>query len=285
MFYLYRRRKLGNGTCRAIQQYLKTNHNVGSVILRNDQPTPVFTEDDVLLRWGCTSNVHGPGKILNLGSHIHNTSDKCEFREHLQLTHPNIVPITWFDYDDLNITYPCILRHKFHAQGKHLWFCTDPDQLQDAIFAHAELYHTDDFYISEYIPKVAEYRVCFIQNKVAWIAQKIPANPNAVAWNVAQGGKFINVRWKDWPINVIDAALLAHKEGKLFLSGVDVMVDMDNKPYVLEINSAPSHTSPYRQASVAACLAWCVKNNTWYNLPLNTNYNKYLRHLHPGLLK
>lgn len=283
MFYIFRRKGLGAGTCRAIYQELWEKLGILCTILRSDKPQPEFTEDDVVLRWGCTAPLSNNLLILNKSAAIHKVNNKTTFRQHLQEKHPKIVPKTWYDSEDNSITYPCILRHKIHAQGKHLWFCTDQEQLGDADEAHANKYHTDDFYISEYIPKVKEYRVCFIQGRVAWVAEKIPKEPDAIAWNVAQGSKFINVRWKDWPLPVLETALIAHNESGLYLSGVDVMVDKDNTPYVLEVNSAPSHTSPYRQLSTTKCIGWSIKNNIYTALPLNTEYNKYMKYIHPGL--
>ena len=62
-----------------------------------------------------------------------------------------------------------------------------------------------NYYISKYIPKTAEYRVCFIQGISCMDCKKDSQNPEAIdLWNVAQGGKFENVRWNDWPINVIE---------------------------------------------------------------------------------
>jgi len=283
MFYLFRRRKLGNGTCRAIQQYLKTNHNVDSIILRNDQPAPVFTEDDVLLRWGCTTQVLGKYQTLNKANAINLTNNKSYFRNLLQAKYSTIVPKTWFHLEEKNISYPCIVRKYKHAQGKDLWLCNNQEELKTVIYSNINQYLNEDYYISEYIPKVKEYRVCFIQGRVAWVAEKIPKEPDAIAWNVAQGSKFINVRWKNWPLHVLETALIAHKESGLYLSGVDIMVDVENKPYILEVNSAPSHTSPYRQLSTAKCIGWSIKNNIFTALPLNTEYNKYMKYIHPGL--
>ncbi len=115
-------------------------------------------------------------------------------------------------------------------------------------------------YVSRLISKVAEYRVAVVQNRVAWVAQKTPGNPDDVAWNVAAGGRFDNVRWGEWPPFVIDAALAAAKVSGTDFCGVDVMVDADGTPYVLEVNSAPSLTSPYRQQSFAKCFDYIVRN-------------------------
>ena len=47
-------------------------------------------------------------------------------------------------------------------------------------------------------------------------------------------------------------------------AGVDVMLDAEGNPYVLELNSAPSQTSPYRQLCSAKVFKWMHDNGTGY---------------------
>jgi glutathione synthase/RimK-type ligase-like ATP-grasp enzyme len=141
----------------------------------------------------------------------------------------------------------------------------------------------DRYYINEYIPKVAEYRVFCAQGRAVWVAQKTPGNPDDVAWNVAKGGRFDNVRWGDWPISVVDVAIKAHNISRLDFGGVDVMVDGDGKCYVLEINSAPSQTSPYRQSCVAKVFDWMVKDDRRKTIPVPDVPGRYLKYIHPAI--
>ena len=279
MFYILRRLGLGLGSTKAIKEL--SQHEI--TIVRNDN-LPEFQEYDTVLRWGCTTTLPKASpeiSILNYQNSITLVNNKKRFREYLQEKCPNIIPKTWFSYLSGNITYPCILRPQSHCQGKELYFCTDYEHLVQ-ILDHLE-YLNQRYYISEYIPKVAEYRVCFIQGLVAWVANKIPNNPNAIAWNVAQGGKFENLRWKDWPIDVIETAHRAYKVSGLYLGGVDIMVDEDGRSYVLEINSAPSHTSPYRKKCTTKCIDYGITNNNFTHLIPDENFKKYGKWLHPAL--
>lgn len=274
MFYILRRRGLGLGSTKAIKEL--SQHNI--TIIRNDA-LPTFKEDDVILRWGCTSLVPAPPLTitLNKSAAISIVNNKAFFRNVLQENVPEIVPKTWFNYLSESITYPCVLRPITHAQGKHLYFCKDYTDLTNAVTK------VTNHYISEYIPKVAEYRVCFIQGLVAWVAHKIPKDPQAIAWNVAQGSKFENVSWKKWPINVIETAYKAYLISGLYLGGVDVMVDKDGRSYVLEINSAPSHTSPYRKQCTTKCIDYGITNKNFNHLLPDENFKKYSKWLHPAL--
>ncbi len=277
MFYILRRRGLGLGSTKAIKEL--SQHDI--TIVRNDK-LPTFKEDDVILRWGCTSLVPAPPLTitLNKSAAISIVNNKAFFRNVLQENVPEIVPKTWFNYLSDSITYPCVLRPATHAQGKHLILCKDFNDLR--IFTQYNTKYTN-YYISEYIPKVAEYRVCFIQGLVAWVANKIPKDPQAIAWNVAQGSKFENMHWKAWPITVIEAAYKAYKLSGLYLGGVDVMIDKNGRSYILEINSAPSHTSPYRKQCTTKCIDYGITNTNFAHLSPDENFKKYSKWLHPAL--
>ena len=277
MFYILRRRGLGLGSTKAIKEL--SQHNI--TIIRNDK-LPIYSLNDTILRWGCTTPIPDlhPLNILNKNASISLVNNKSLFRNILQKHLPEIIPKTWFNYFNLEITYPCILRPSTHAQGKYLYYCTSKDQLRVLIDTPPIV---NNYYISEYIPKVAEYRVCFIQGLVAWVANKIPKDPQAIAWNVAQGGKFENVAWKKWPIDVIETAYKAYRLSGLYLGGVDVMVDKDGRSYVLEINSAPSHTSPYRKQCTTKCIDYGITNNNFTHLIPDENFKKYGKWLHPAL--
>jgi len=279
MFYILRRHGLGNGSTKAIQQY--SQHPI--TILRSDN-LPVLNNKDTVLRWGCTTSipchVDDTPKVLNNTKSIHYSNNKKEFRLILQIKHPEITPKTWLVSEDEKITFPCIIRPQNHAQGKHLYLCSSYTELLNTCNKFTFL---DTGYISKYIPKVAEYRVCFIQGLVAWVAQKTPKDPQDIAWNVAQGSRFNNLRWKQWPISVIEAAYKAYILSGLYLGGVDVMVDKDGRSFVLEINSAPSHTSPYRQQCTTKCIDYGITNNNFKHLQPNEEFKKYGKWLHPAL--
>ena len=168
-----------------------------------------------------------------------------------------------------------IARPATHSRGRNLFVSSLTDCQQ---------WIRNNFgigYCSVKIDKVAEYRVFVCQNRVVWIAQKTPANPNDVAWNVARGGRFDNVRWGEWPIEVIKAAMKAAKVSGTDFCGVDVMVDRHGKPYVLEVNSAPSQTSPYRQSCVAKAFDYIINNG---KQPLSdVSGDRYQDYIHPAV--
>lgn len=289
MKYLLRRKGLGNTSCREI-----SNYSNGLIkVVRNDAPFP----DDCteIIRWGCTSNVPNGVTVINKAHNIHLVADKKHFR--MLTAEACLAPMSWateeayadwaFRYwesmgpgdDDLlgnhEKTHQLIVRRDTHHQGKFLHKCESWRDLEVACAAY------DRYYISEYIPKVAEYRVFVVSGRVVWVAKKTPADANAVAWNVAQGGRFDNVRWGDWPIEMIKTSLAAFELSGLDFGGVDVMVDEDGRSYVLEINSAPSQTSPYRQSCTAAAFSY----ETWILPAVAGDAATWKDFIHPALVK
>lgn len=263
---ILRRRKLGRTSCREIAR------EAGMKVVRNwcsrdwrgcgDLMDPLL-----VFRWGCTSSLVGLGhgiRTVNTAKSIHWCSDKRQGRLDMQAAGVP-VPVTHSLEDahqEINNATFDYLRDRWvarpvsHSQGRHL-FCGSASECVEWL----ESNHGDG-YIAELIDKVAEFRVFVCQNRAVWVAQKTPGNPDDVAWNVARGGRFDNVRWSDWNTKVLDAALKAAKISGTDFCGVDVMVDAEGRPYVLEVNSAPSQTSPYRQGCVAKAFSHIVQNGT-----------------------
>jgi glutathione synthase/RimK-type ligase-like ATP-grasp enzyme len=279
MITILRRRKLGRTSCREISNLMQSTTHV----VRNDrfdskiQRFKYNPDTTMLIRWGCTSQVPC-NNVLNTVEAIQQVNDKIVFRNLLRDT--NLIPQTWFPQtDDANdIRYPVILRDRHHAQGRRLFVANNVSDLKNIIVRH----NMSDCYATKLVNKVSEYRVFVGSGRAIWVAQKTPGNPEDIAWNVAQGGRFDNVRFNDWPLKVVKTAIEAFNYTKLDFGGVDVIVDSDNNAYVLEINSAPSQTSPYRQECVAKYFDYVVQNGK-KRLPLIEEKGGYLKFIHPAI--
>ena len=103
-----------------------------------------------------------------------------------------------------------------------------------------------------------------------------------MAWNVARGGRFDNVDWGDWPLKAVKTSIEAFNLSSLDFGGVDVMVDGDGGCYVLEINSAPSLTSPYRQEKMALAIDYMLEHGK-ERIPLTTERGGYRKFIHPAV--
>lgn len=282
MNIILRRRKLGRGSARGICEASTTGlvavrHWRSRDWLGREGPSYVF-------RWGCTASLpelETNPVIINSARSIHWCSDKRVSRLAMQEAGVS-VPTTYTTEELTNVggglTY--VLRPSRHAQGRNL-FSGTAAECRTHIASNPQY---RGGYASLLINKVAEYRVFVCQNRVVWVAKKTPGNPDQVAWNVAQGGRFDNVRWGDWPKNVIIESLKAAKVSGCDFCGVDVMVDADGKAFVLEVNSAPSQTSPYRQSCVAKVFDYIVNNgkDAFDDVP-DSPRRTWKSYIHPAL--
>lgn len=267
MNYLLRRRGLGRTSCRTIGEMSQT----GIQVIRNDKRLP---EGDYVFRWGCTSNVEAKN-IVNQARAIHLASDKTAYRRLLQPK--ELCPTTWFSPNEMGIQYPVVVRPQHHHQGRNLFVCKDRAEL-DRAWARCG----PGGYISEFIDKVAEYRVFVVCGRVVCVASKTPADPKAVAWNVFQGGKFDNVKWGEWPLKAVRIAVEGFALSGLDFGGIDIMVDGAGDAYILEVNSAPSLTSPYRQSCMAKAFDYVVQKGKAH-IPLIEEKGGYRKFIHPAV--
>lgn len=276
MNILLRRKKLGLGSCNGIVAVMEQ----AASVVRHDKGVPEPNgANEYCFRWGCTANVSKGYKVINKAEGIHLVCDKTRFRKILD-EHSLCTPSFYTKQaikDAQGIEEGVIVRPRKHAQGRNLFHCKTPEQLNNAIAKCG-----DGWYANKFVTKVSEYRVFVAQGRAVWVAQKTPANPDEIAWNVANGGRFDNVRWSDWPLKAVKTAIEAHSLSGLDFSGVDIMVDDESSVWVLEINSAPSQTSPYRQSCVAKVFDYIVQGE----VPEAINKEKrgaWKKFIHPAL--
>ena len=133
---------------------------------------------------------------------------------------PSVIPTTWISPRVSLTTFnkPLVLRPTRHAQGRNLFVVNSLDELLNVVHQRPRAF-SSGWYASELIDKIAEYRVYVVSGRVATVAQKTPDNPDAVAWNVAQGGRFDVVRWSQWPMKAVEVALEAFKHSGLDFGG------------------------------------------------------------------
>lgn len=274
---IFRRRKLGRTSCREVAKLSKNNIEV----IRNDLKV-VPQNTDLVIRWGCTDNINGVKKVLNKVEAIHFVNNKIGFRKALSNT--NLIPKTFFsikEWMENKEQYSIVIfRPSRHAQGRNILkvHYSEIEKINDFINKFPE------YYISQYIEKEAEYRVFCMQGRVLCVANKIPGNKEDIAWNVAQGGKFENVKWNDWNLRAVRIALEAFNMTELDFGGVDIIVDKDNNCYVLEINSACSLTSPYRQQCFAKGFDYIIENGK-ERILLQKEKGNYKKFIHPAIIE
>jgi len=275
MIAILRRRKLGNGSTKAIKMFLKNNHDKDIEIVRSDRiPDRDF---DAVLRWGCTENFRHAPICINTPEMIHTVNDKPGCRKALIEEGINC-PKTWFDKDgarqevgragEIN---KIIGRPAHHAQGRKMVVSSNLLELER---------DTTSDYWSKIIEKDHEYRVYTFFGRIIMVAEKVPTEVGRerLAWNHFGGGAvFNNVRWSDWPIECCKESLKAANVIGIDFAGVDV-IEKDGVPYILEINSAHSLTAEYRQKTFAKALSWLIDQiETTHEKPVHFDYPEHIR--------
>lgn len=279
-----RRRGLGHSSTKGLAQELE-KWGMTSLIWRNDRPLGLVNETDLaVVRWGCTATL--PSGLTSTGSMntsrgIHNVNDKLGFLKVLDQSplQKGLLPVITrgSTIEDPTLAQTWVIRPRHHSQGRNLRVVTT-DTLMQSI---------GEGYARPLVQKKAEYRVYVVDGRVVNVARKTPGNPEDVAWNVAQGGRFDNVRWGDWPINVVDLACSVFPYTGLNFTGIDVMVDEDNEAWFIEANSAPSlpfnsdGSTTYRHKCMAKALAYSVlENKGMLEYQQGEGYRGYI---HPAL--
>lgn len=235
------------------------------------------------LRWGCIHSLANKNaKVINSSKAIHQVSNKSEFRKQLG----DLSPKTWSNPEEVpeDVLYGngVIVRPARHAGGNKLYHCKT---LAGAITA--AMYCGVGYYITEYIPKIKEFRVHCVQGRVVGVSEKNPPNREAVSWNFhGDDGdtEFNNIKWSEWPMDVVNLALAALSKSRLHFGAVDVIHD-GKRPYVLEINSAPS-LSPYRASCYGRALSYSIERDQLKRDEYehaHKNLDNWKQAIHPGL--
>lgn len=222
-----------------------------------------------VVRWGSRRMVVPNGLIINSAEAINNARDKRKSRQLLG----DLAPKTWYVKE--HVKFPCVVRPRRHHAGLKFFVCHNMVQLSKAVKL-CKL----GWYASELVNKAREYRVFVLHGRVVGMSQRFPANAQAVAWNLAQGGKLINVKFKSWPLAVCAAAIEATKRVGLDWSAMDLAVDQAGKAVVFEANTAPGLRNPYTLSSISKAFSWADKHST---LPKPGNGTKWQGYVHPSL--
>lgn len=272
MYYILRRRKLGRTSCKEIA----ANSKKGIKVIRNDKEVPEDAE--VVFRWGCTSNVPKDADVINHAKGIHEVSDKLGFRLSISALQPH-----WPVFHDGAIpppegaVWPLVVRPTVHHQGRNFHVAKDPRELAAVIKRI-----NGNWYAAPLIKKEAEYRVFIVSGRAICVARKYPPESGGDAWNVHQGGRFENVRWDEWPLKAVRVSIEAFLTTGLDFGGVDIMVDPQGEVYILEVNSAPSLTSPYRQKCFALALDYIIDHGQDV-IKLMDKKGGYKKFIHPAV--
>jgi len=114
------------------------------------------------------------------------------------------------------------------------------------------------------------------------MSEKIQEDRNMIAWNHEAGSSFTNLRWGEWELKAVKYAIKAFNYFELDFGAVDIMMDNDRNCYVLEINSAPTLTSEYRQDCISKVFDYMINKGT-ERIQLTEELGGWRKFIHPAI--
>lgn len=242
-------------TKKGINEYWRiyTDHNINN----HGKLKQVSFDNNIVVRWGNCIQVPLENCIVyNKSEAIAKATDKKLSRELFTkagLSCPKLI-----EGQFVKINFPVIARPSKHSKGKNFVVINN-----HAEYIRHSLYNTD-WYYSEYVDKVAEYRLHVAHGRVLnYLEKPAPRDKNQLAWNRAQNeDPFVNVKWDNYNGKVCNLAIKSLDVFGLDFGAVDIMVDKNGNPYLLEVNTAGTlSSSEYSMQRYAMYFDWLCKTN------------------------
>jgi hypothetical protein len=221
---------------------------LGGKVLKLEGSTWQPHPEDVVINWGNTKPIQGPARlaqrILNDPESIKTASNKLNFFDMMHTAASDLIPQYWSKREDIpNDVFPIVCRTVLAGHsGEGIVIANNAGELVDA-----------PLYV-QYVKKKEEYRVhvgkrlgddgvhsvhiIAVQRK----ARRTDTPNEEVNWQVRNlaGGFIFQRNGFVCPEAVLSAAKRAIESTQLDFGAVDVIWnEQQEKPYVLEINTAP----------------------------------------------
>lgn len=218
--------------------------------------------------WGSRQEVVAD-RLLNPPGAIVLARDKHASR----LALGELSPPTWFQRADVQV--PCVIRPRRHHAASKFFVCRGVQEVVRAIRI-CRL----GWYATQLVDKSQEFRVFVLHAHVVAVSERFPAAPGEIAWNLARGGKLINVRRGDWSLAICKAAIVACEKLGLDFGAIDLALCTDGRIVVFEANTAPGLRNKFTLKEIATALEWTETNP---QPRPKENPTKWQHLLHPAL--
>jgi hypothetical protein len=133
------------------------------------------------------------------------------------------------------MTYPLFGRKFQHKEGKDIMVALQPEHVQWRVAAGSQFF-------TRYIPCAAEFRVWVYRRRHMCTYAKVMRHPDQYKFmgnSYRNGFAFELMRAEAVPRDAVEQAALAVQSLGLDFGAVDVLQGKDNRPHVLEVNTAP----------------------------------------------
>ncbi len=218
----------------------------------------------------CIENVLGNTNANNSGSIKIINSSKCiETCQNKYLTYiylKNFMPKSFLTYTDdfKNIEnalkngefkFPLVVKPIYGGYGNGVLKINTPHELKN-IFELLKLSEKEMF-IQEYIPYKHDLRIFVIGDEIVCAMERIPMDDWRANYSLGAKLRRFNL---DNCTNIKDIVLKSVKKVDADIVGVDVLIDKDNNPYILELNITPQFRGIMNFANIPKKILEYVKS-------------------------
>ncbi|RCJ15278.1 alpha-L-glutamate ligase [Nostoc sp. ATCC 43529] len=184
-------------------------------------------------------------KKIKLPRTIGFLSPYCDLQYKMYLKFPTIEDIILEIKDNFEI--PVIVKRNSGSSGHNVFLCQNQDEIENAIKQIFDINHKYDYVAlaQEVIHIKSEYRAVFLNKELVLLYEKDISNANFI-------GNLSPLHWDGAKAKYIsDPQILSEidnfvrpifEELDLDYCGLDIVLDRDNKYWLIEINSHPNYT-------------------------------------------
>lgn len=145
---------------------------------------------------------------------------------------------SWIKNVERYVKYPLILKDDKSDRGENIFLAKCHEDVENIYKKYKDAYYI----IQEYIPNEFDYRILVLGKKIACAEKRIRVNKTEFRNNVHLGAREEFISIKDISKIIKTTAQNAARIANIQVAGVDILVDSNNNPYVLEVNSTPEFT-------------------------------------------
>lgn len=209
-----------------------------------------YDKETFIVNWGRIADFSGYYNVLNRNL-VGNKHEEIKLLDTLSVPYwDNIQGFT-----ESNLDFPVLLRKKNHTQGKDIIFIENLQEFKNALTICNEsnicICHKsncnirtkiDYDFIVKYIYKKKEYRIHIFKDRCLGIARKLHQDPNYdvtkdIVWSYDNGYRHCFID-QECP-QLYELGRRAVDALELDFGAVDIILGMDGKYYILEVNTAP----------------------------------------------
>ncbi len=167
------------------------------------------------------------------------------------------IPKTFFStqnsytFTDLNLLFGerFILKDISGSKGEANFLISSQTDIDEAQTSYPDV----AFVAQEFIDNNYDYRIGILGDEVGYVKKRMRLKESTSHLNnISQGAQVMEVSPQETPEEYITVAKKANQLMGLSLGGVDVIIDKNERPYLLEVNQSPAITN---HASTLAAVA------------------------------